>query len=60
MRVTAKAETAEAADKVLADEVDLLAEMLGDIVFSVDDEPMEVGGAAPAARAASPWARPNR
>jgi len=42
VRVTAKAETAEAADQVLADEVALLAEILGEVVFSVDDEPIEV------------------
>ena len=42
MRVTAKAETAEEADQMLADEVALLVEILGDVVFSVDDEPIEV------------------
>ena len=42
VRVTAKAETAADADAVLADEVELLVGVLGDVVFSVDDEPMEV------------------
>jgi len=42
VRVTVKAESADAADQILADEVDLLAEILGEVVFSVDDEPIEV------------------
>ena len=42
VRVTVKAETAEEADDVLAQEVALLADILGDAVFSVDDEPIEV------------------
>jgi nicotinamide-nucleotide amidase len=42
VRVTAKAATAEEADVVLATEVELLQELLGDLVFSTDDEPMEV------------------
>jgi len=41
VRVTVKAETAEEADAVLAQEVTLLADILGDAVFSVDDEPIE-------------------
>jgi nicotinamide-nucleotide amidase len=42
VRVTAKAETAEDADGVLVDEVETLLGILGDVVFSIDDEPMEV------------------
>jgi nicotinamide-nucleotide amidase len=42
VRVTAKADTGEEADAVLAAEVALLEEVLGDLVFSHDDEPMEV------------------
>ena len=42
VRVTAKADTAEEADAVLADEVELIGDVLADYVFSVDDEPMEV------------------
>ncbi len=41
VRVTVKAETADAADGILADEVALLHEILGEVVFSVDDEPIE-------------------
>jgi nicotinamide-nucleotide amidase len=41
VRVTAKAETGEEADRVLADEVALIEELLGEVVFSTDDEPME-------------------
>lgn len=42
VRVTAKADTAAACDEVLATEVALLESILGDAVFSTDDEPMEV------------------
>jgi nicotinamide-nucleotide amidase len=42
VRVTVKAETAEEADRILDEEVVLLVEILGDVVFSVDDEPIEV------------------
>jgi nicotinamide-nucleotide amidase len=42
VRATAKAATAEEADAILATEVELLEELLGDLVFSTDDEPMEV------------------
>ncbi len=42
VRITAKADTDAEADAVLAAEVALLTEILGDIVFSTDDEPMEV------------------
>lgn len=42
VRVTAKADTGEEADAVLAAEVARLEEILGDLVFSTDDEPMEV------------------
>ena len=42
VRVTAKAPTADEVDRILADEVALIAEVLGDVVFSVDDEPIEV------------------
>lgn len=41
VRVTVKAATAEEADATLADEVALLHEILGPIVFSDDDQPME-------------------
>jgi len=41
IRLTAKASTAEAADAVLDREVEAVAGMLGDLVFSRDDEPME-------------------
>jgi nicotinamide-nucleotide amidase len=42
VRATAKAATAEEADAILATEVEMLKELLGDLVFSTDDEPMEV------------------
>jgi nicotinamide-nucleotide amidase len=42
VRVTAKAESAEECDAVLASEVELLEEILGDLVFSTEDESMEV------------------
>ncbi|MCD9624890.1 competence/damage-inducible protein A [Rhabdothermincola salaria] len=42
VRVTAKADTGEEADAVLEREVELLTEVLGDIVFSTDDDTMEV------------------
>lgn len=41
VRLTAKAATTEAADAVLAAEVDAVAAILGDTVFTVDDESME-------------------
>ena len=41
VRVTAKANTAEEADAVLAAEVDVLLGILGDVVFSSDDQTME-------------------
>jgi len=41
VRVTAKASTAEEADAVLADEVEVLLGILGDVVFSADDQSME-------------------
>jgi nicotinamide-nucleotide amidase len=41
VRVTAKAATEAEADEVLAREVDLLVGILGDVVFSLDDESME-------------------
>jgi nicotinamide-nucleotide amidase len=41
VRVTAKADSAEEADAVLADEVDVLLAILGDVVFSSDDQTME-------------------
>jgi nicotinamide-nucleotide amidase len=41
VRVTAKAATADEADAILADEVDELCTILGDVVFSRDDESME-------------------
>ena len=42
LRLTAKAATAEEADAVLAREVEMVASIVGDSVFSLDDEPMEV------------------
>ena len=42
VRVTSKAPTEDEADAILAQEVDLLREILGDVVFSDDDESMEV------------------
>ncbi len=42
LRLTAKAATADEADAVLAREVDMVASIVGDSVFSLDDEPMEV------------------
>ena len=50
VRVTAKAATEAEADEVLAAEVDLLVEILGDVVFSLDDESMEDGRPRPARR----------
>jgi nicotinamide-nucleotide amidase len=41
VRVTAKAPTGEEADRILAEEVDLIAGVLGEVVFSTDDESME-------------------
>lgn len=41
VRVTAKADDAEAADALLADEEARLRRILGDLVFGVDDETME-------------------
>jgi len=41
VRITAKAETGEEADRILADEVALIEELLGEVVFSTDDESME-------------------
>jgi len=41
VRITAKAETAEAAEKVIAAEEATIRELLGDIIFGVDDETME-------------------
>jgi nicotinamide-nucleotide amidase len=41
VRVTAKAPTADEADAVLAEEVGLLLDILGDVVFSTDDQTME-------------------
>ena len=41
VRITAKAATVTDAEKVLDDEVELLTTVLGDLVFSVDDESME-------------------
>lgn len=41
VRVTAKADTAEAADAIVDAEVAEVATILADYVFSVDDEPME-------------------
>jgi nicotinamide-nucleotide amidase len=41
VRLTARAASAEAADDVLDAEVALVADILGDIVFSIDDENME-------------------
>ena len=42
VRVTVKAATDEEADAILADEVALLHDLLGDVVFSDDDRSMEV------------------
>ena len=42
VRITAKAATSDEVDRILADEVALVHEVLGDVVFSTDDEPMEV------------------
>ncbi|MGZ4681379.1 MAG: competence/damage-inducible protein A [Acidimicrobiales bacterium] len=41
VRVTAKASTDDEAERVLADEVALIGEVLGEVVFSTDDESME-------------------
>ena len=41
VRVTAKAPTAEEAEATVAEEVALVHEVIGDVVFSDDDEPME-------------------
>src|SRR4029078_1340349 len=41
VRLTAKAPTGEEADRILAEEVDLIAGVLGEVVFSTDDESME-------------------
>ena len=41
VRLTVKASSAEEADRILADEVALLHELLGPVVFSDDDQPME-------------------
>jgi nicotinamide-nucleotide amidase len=41
VRVTAKAPTVAEADAVLADEVEVIASILGEQVFSTDDEPIE-------------------
>jgi nicotinamide-nucleotide amidase len=41
VRVTAKAATPEEADAILDDEIELLLGILGDLVFSADDESME-------------------
>ena len=41
VRVTAKAPTGEEADRILAEEVELIGELLGEVVFSTDDESME-------------------
>lgn len=41
VRLTVKASSAEEADRILADEVALLHEILGPVVFSDDDQPME-------------------
>ena len=41
LRLTAKAATEAEADAILEREVALLQDLLGDLVFSVDDEPME-------------------
>jgi nicotinamide-nucleotide amidase len=42
VRLTAKAATEAEAESILEDEVALLQSILGELVFSVDDEPMEV------------------
>jgi len=41
VRITAKATTASEADAILDDEVAAVSSLLGDVVFSTDDEPME-------------------
>ncbi|MGZ4716507.1 MAG: competence/damage-inducible protein A [Acidimicrobiales bacterium] len=41
VRVTAKASTDDEAERVLADEVALIGEVLGEVVFSTDDQSME-------------------
>jgi nicotinamide-nucleotide amidase len=41
IRVTARADTQEEADAVLAREIEILEPILGDLVFSVEDRPME-------------------
>jgi nicotinamide-nucleotide amidase len=41
LRLTAKAPSVEQADEVLAREVAVLRNLLGDVIFSEDDEPME-------------------
>lgn len=41
LRLTAKAPTSDEVDAILADEVKLLQDLLGDLIFSVDDESME-------------------
>jgi len=41
VRLTVKADTAEGADAVLDDEVALVHEVIGDVVFSIDDRSME-------------------
>src|SRR3954451_20453113 len=42
VRITAKAPTAEEVDRILEDEVALVHGILGEVVFSTDDEPIEV------------------
>ncbi|MEI7592826.1 MAG: competence/damage-inducible protein A [Actinomycetes bacterium] len=42
VRITAKAATVEEVDRILDAEVTTVASILGDVVFSVDDEPLEV------------------
>jgi len=41
LRLTAKADTADVADEILKREVEMVAGILGDIVFSTEDESME-------------------
>jgi nicotinamide-nucleotide amidase len=41
VRVTAKAESHDAAEKIISDEVALIAELIGDHIFGYDDETME-------------------
>lgn len=41
VRITAKAPTADEADAILDDEVATVSALLGDVVFSTNDEPME-------------------